>query len=164
MGGRATVVRPASLLVWLIVLGLAVSACTLPWSAPIQGEGTLTVALGGPIITLDPAAVTDLNSERVCVQVYETLVEFNSQTGKFDPLLAQSWSSSSDGRVWTFTLRSGVTFHDGSALTAGAVIENFNRWMDTSSPYHRGEFDYWQMLFGGFKGSGSIVRTVRARG
>ncbi len=140
---------------------LLVTACAAPgFSQKPQLGGTFVVALDSIPLTLDPAHVTDLSSARVTTQVYETLVEFDPQTGGVSPLLAQSWSVSSDGRVWTFTLRSGVTFQDGTPLTSDAVVQNFNRWLDTSSPYHQGDFDYWQILFGGFKGSGSIVRSV----
>jgi peptide/nickel transport system substrate-binding protein len=148
-----------SLLSLAVVVALA--ACAAPSrSQTPQAGGTFVVALDSRPLTLDPAHVTDLSSARVTTQVCETLVEFDPQTGGVSPLLAQSWAVSSDGRVWTFTLRSGVTFHDGTPLTSAAVVENFNRWMDTSSPYHQGDFDYWQILFGGFKGSGSIVRSV----
>jgi peptide/nickel transport system substrate-binding protein len=144
---------------------LAVVGCAVPFlQSKTEGSGVLVVALDSPVLTLDPAHVTELSSARVTSQVYETLVEYNSETGAFDPLLAQSWAVSSDGRVWTFTLRSGIFFHDGAPLNADAVVQNILRWMDASNPYHLGDFDYWQLLFGGFEGSGSIVRSVESVG
>ncbi|WP_225741501.1 ABC transporter substrate-binding protein [Rouxiella badensis] len=44
---------------------------------------------------------------------------------KLEPALATSWSSDASGLVWTFTLRSGVTFHDGTPFNADAVVSNF---------------------------------------
>lgn len=147
------------MLVFLVAL-LSIG-CAVPFrQSQKQGSGVLVVALDAPVLTLDPAHVTDMSSARVTTQICETLVEYNSETGAITPLLAQSWAVSGDGRVWTFALRSGVTFHDGTPLNAEAVVQNVLRWMDTANPYHLGEFDFWRLLFGGFIGSGSIVRGV----
>ncbi len=143
-------------------MAVAVTGCSIPLVTSPAPDGTFAVALDTDALTLDPANATDLSSARVVAQVYETLVEHNVQTAACEPLLAQSWAVSPDGKTWTFTLRSKVTFHDGTTLNAEAVAENFRRWMDPSSPYHHGDFEYWQILFGGFAGSGSIVRTVEA--
>ena len=159
MGHRVSGIGPR--VVQLALAALMTAGCTVPLlQSRNTASGIFVVALDSPVLTLDPALVTDLSSARVTSQVYETLVEYNPESGGVEPLLAQSWAVSGDGRVWTFTLRSGVTFHDGTPLTSDAVVENITRWMDTSSPYHRGDFDYWQILFGGFKGSGSLVRSV----
>jgi peptide/nickel transport system substrate-binding protein len=138
-----------------------VVACAVPFQqSKAEGGGVFVVALDSPALTLDPANATELSSARVISQVYETLVTLNGTTGGFDPWLAQSWVVSSDGKVWTFTLRSGVTFHDGTPLNSEAVVDNFNRWFDTSDPLHQGDFDYWQIFFNGFKGGSSVVRSV----
>lgn len=147
---------------WLVSLAVALAVtvgCTVPL-LPQRGGGAFVVALDSPVLTLDPALVTDLSSARVVSQICETLVAYNPESDAFDPQLALSWALSGDGRVWTFTLRSGVTFHDGTPLNADAVVQNITRWFDPASPYHRGDFDYWQILFGGFKGGGSVVRSV----
>ena len=66
------------------------------------------------------------NSALMAVRtIYETLVE-KSIGGDYIPLLAKSWSSSTDFKSWTFTLREGVKFHDGTAFNADSVITNFN--------------------------------------
>ena len=146
----------------LLVLVIVVSAgCAVPFlQTKTAGSGIFVVALDGPVLTLDPAQITELSSARVASQIYETLVQYNSESGAVEPLLAESWSVSENGLVWTFVLRKGITFHDGTPLNADAVVQNFNRWMDTANPYHRGDFDYWQILFGGFRGSGSVVRSA----
>ena len=108
----------------LVALAAAMTVgCAVPFlQTKTEGSGIFVVALDSPVLTLDAANVTELSSARVTTQVFETLVEYNPATGAFDPLLAQSWAVSGDGRVWTFTLRSGVTFHDGTPLTSDAVV------------------------------------------
>lgn len=61
------------------------------------------------------------------LQVWEPLVGLGND-GKPIPVLATSWESKEDSKVWTFTLREGVVFHDGEKFNAKAVVENFNRW------------------------------------
>ena len=60
-------------------------------------------------------------------QVYEGLVDLEPGGLRVVPKLAESWTTSSDGRAWTFRLRSGVTFQDGSAFDAQSVVRNFDR-------------------------------------
>lgn len=143
-------------------MSLAAPACAIPSMQPAAREQALAVGLSSDVLTLDPAHISDLSSARVATQVYETLVAFNPQTRAIEPLLAQKWEVTGGGKVWTFTLRSGVTFHDGAPFNAEAVVTNFNRWLDPANPYHHGDFDYWQSLFGGFKGGGSVVARVEA--
>ena len=59
--------------------------------------------------------------------MYETLTRYNSQTGKVQPLLATSWKKSADAKTWTFTIRQGVKFHDGKAMTADDVKASIDR-------------------------------------
>jgi peptide/nickel transport system substrate-binding protein len=75
------------------------------------------------------------------------------------PSLATSWDVSDDGLEWTFHLREGVTFHDGTPFNADAVVFNFERWWDTDNPYNLGadQFIYWDYMFQGFKGSETSV-------
>jgi peptide/nickel transport system substrate-binding protein len=54
-------------------------------------------------------------------EMYETLTHYNSATRQLQPLLATSWTSSSDGKTWTFQLRHGVHFHTGRLMTAQAA-------------------------------------------
>lgn len=79
-----------------------------------------------PILDWDPAVMFS-NGIVVLNNVYETLLRYNSLSDKVDPLLAESYSSSKDGLTWTFNLRRGVTFHDGTAFTAEAVKLSIDR-------------------------------------
>jgi len=75
---------------------------------------------------IDPAVGNDFSSSTSLANVYDTLV-FPNPDGSMSPWLAESWESSEDGLTWTFNLREGVKFHDGSELTASDVVYSFNR-------------------------------------
>ena len=113
---------------------------------------TFVFGRGGDSVKLDPAVTIDGESGRVTRQIYDNLVKFEGQTTNVVPSLAESWNISPDGKVWTFKLRSGVKFHDGTPFDADAVVFNFERWMDAKNPYHTGGvYNYWANMFGGFK-------------
>ncbi len=86
--------------------------------------------------SLDPHAVTAVNDFRILMNVYDGLVRYKSGTLEVEPSLAKSWQISSDGKVYTFSLRKGVKFHDGSEFNAQAVKFNFDRMLDKKHPYH----------------------------
>lgn len=86
--------------------------------------------------SLDPQTVTAVNDFRILMNIYEGLVRYKDGTLEVEPALAESWSISDDGTVYTFKLRDGVTFHDGSTLTADDVKFNFDRMLDDKHPYH----------------------------
>ena len=120
---------------------------------------SMTVGIGAEPAGLDPALGDDGVTFYVTSQVVETLVTLEPDTALPVPGLAQSWSVSPDGRTWTFTLRPGVTFHDGTALDASAVLFNLERWWDPAHPYHNGDFAYFDYLFGGFRGDPNCLIT-----
>jgi peptide/nickel transport system substrate-binding protein len=82
-----------------------------------------------PILTWDPS-IMNSNGIIVLNNVYETLLRFNPDTSEFENLLAESYESSQDGLVWTFHIRKGVKFHDGSELTAEDVKFSIDRTID----------------------------------
>ncbi|MDY0371215.1 MAG: ABC transporter substrate-binding protein [Sphaerochaetaceae bacterium] len=63
--------------------------------------------------------------------IYEYFVDINAETGKLDPVLATEWSTE-DGTTWTFKLRKGVTFHDGSNFTSADAKYSIERTQDLS--------------------------------
>ncbi|MFV1877851.1 ABC transporter substrate-binding protein [Nioella sp.] len=98
--------------------------------------GVLVVGQVAEPQALDPHAVTAVNDFRILMNVYDGLVRYASGTLEVEPSLATSWDISEDGTVYTFTLREGVSFHDGSAFDAEAVVFNFDRMLDENHPYH----------------------------
>lgn len=88
--------------------------------------GTLTVAIGIDPDTLDPMRQTTTTVQNIVQMVVETLVRVDSD-GKYQPLLATSWQTASNGLSWTFTLRSGVKFTDGEPFNAAAVKTSLDR-------------------------------------
>jgi peptide/nickel transport system substrate-binding protein/oligopeptide transport system substrate-binding protein len=78
---------------------------------------------------LDPARIGDIYSRSVSQQIFDGLVQFD-QTLAVAPALAQFWKASRDGLTWTFTLRKGVTFHDGREVTADDVVYSLSRILD----------------------------------
>lgn len=102
-------------------------------------------------LTLDPANLAGENAEAAAAYIYEGLVR--NQDGVPAPALAESYTVSEDGLDYIFTLRQGVSFHDGSTLNADVVLLNFNRWFDPADANRgSGEYAAWSANFGGFKG------------
>ncbi|MCY4464554.1 MAG: ABC transporter substrate-binding protein [Chloroflexi bacterium] len=75
---------------------------------------------------------------RACHQVSEALLDFERGGVDVIPGLAESWSASDDGLTWTFNLREGVLFHDGSSLDANDVVVSWQASADCASPNHTG--------------------------
>src|SRR5215208_1698494 len=76
---------------------------------------TLTIAMNGSPSDLDPHSAYDYRSAMPLRGPYEGLIALEgSATDKYVPVLAESWQANDDKSVWTFTIRSGVTFHDGA--------------------------------------------------
>jgi len=99
-----------------------------------QGQTLVLRPLGAPL-TLDPHLVQDADSAEFVVHIFGGLVAIDENL-KLVPDLAERWEISPDGRMYTFTLRRGVTFHDGKPLTAHDVKYSFERALDpnTHSP------------------------------
>lgn len=75
---------------------------------------------------IDPVVGSDFSSSTALANLYDSLV-FPVADGGVEPWLAESWETSDDGLTWTFKLREGVKFHDGSELTASDVAYSFTR-------------------------------------
>ena len=103
----------------------AVSASGSLWAEPVRG-GTLEVGLADDPPELDPHLTSSNASRTVLHNIFATLVEVDDEL-QIQPELAESWEISDDGTEYTFTLREGVTFHDGTPFDAEAVVYNFDR-------------------------------------
>ncbi len=87
--------------------------------------------------SFDPALSTDVPTGRAVGYVFEGLTRF-SPDAQVEPALASSWTVSPDGRIWRFTLRQNVKFHDGSTFTAQHVVASFSRVLDPKTRGGRG--------------------------
>ncbi len=121
-----------------------------PRSAGTQVPEVFIFARASDAQRLDPADVDDGESVNTLSQIVEGLVRFRSGTLEIEPCLATALPDiSADGLTYTFTLRDGVRFHDGTPLTAEAAAWSFHRQMQ---PDHPGRppgaiFEYWQSLY-----------------
>lgn len=93
-------------------------------------DTTFVFAASSDPASLDPAIAQDGETFRVSRQIFEGLVGTEPGTADPAPLLAESWESAEDGMSHTFTLKQGVTFHDGTPFNAEAVCFNFDRWFN----------------------------------
>lgn len=165
-------VRIWSVLVVLgLVVGLIATSCATPAPAPPEEEVDFVFAQGADAVKLDPHDITDAESGRVCMQVYDGLVRFEPGKATVEPNLATEWTTSDDGLTWDFNLREDVMFHDGTDFNAEAVVFNMNRQFDPDHPEHTAVFPYWEYMFGGFKGGVDddgnptcVIESVEATG
>ena len=122
---------------FLAAAGAVALISGLPERAMAQTPpGVLIVGQVAEPKSLDPAAVTAVNDFRILVNVYEGLTRYKSGTLEVEPALATGWDISEDGTEYTFTLRDGVSFHDGTPFNAEAVKFNFDRMLDENHPHH----------------------------
>ena len=115
----------------LLVVAVAAAMANPQWvwgaaAAPHQG-GTLTYALDGTPDRLDPNRSGLRPAQIVFFQIFDPLVVRDPKDKSIKPWLAASWSVSPDGKAYTFRLRPGVKFQDGTPLDAAAVKANFDR-------------------------------------
>jgi peptide/nickel transport system substrate-binding protein len=115
------------------------------------GEGgTLVFGSSADPVVLDFALISDGESYRVNLQIYDTLIAQKPGTTELTPSLATSWESDEAGTAWTFHLRQGVKFHDGTPFNADAVCANFERWFNFEGSFQNASATYyWQYGFGG---------------
>lgn len=153
--------RPALLAVLSLLLMLALSACAAqpapaapapaadsgaaaqpaaqpaaaPAEAPAGPSGTLIVALPLEPNSINPPNGADRMAGNVINQIFESLIAADYTTGEILPALATAWEVAEDGSSYTFTLRQGVTFHDGSAFNAQDVAATFEAGGDPVNAY-----------------------------
>jgi peptide/nickel transport system substrate-binding protein len=109
-------------------------------------DETFIFAQGADPRGLDPAFVDDGESAMVMGNIYEGLTKYNEKTTAIEPALATDWQISDDGLVYTFNLRQGVKFHDGSDFNAEVVKYNIERQLPpndvSNKPYAEFTFGY----------------------
>ncbi|MDF9758829.1 ABC-type transport system substrate-binding protein [Peribacillus simplex] len=159
----------ALLLTTILALSLALAGCSSSTSKEKDDDkggsneakgGVLIYGKGGDAVSLDPAIVTDGESFIVTQQVFETLVKYGEDNTEIKPGLAESWKVSDDAKTYTFKLKTGIKFHDGSDFNAEAVVKNFQRWAQSKD---EAKFAYYASMFGGFEGDeGHVIKEVKA--
>lgn len=120
--------------------------------------GVLVFGRSGDAVGLDPAREDDGESFYIADNVYETLVDFAPGSTDIIPGLAESWTASADGLEYTFKLRKGVKFHDGTPFNAEAVVYSLSRQFKQDHPdYGNGPWKYW-----GYMDMDNIIQDVVA--
>ena len=129
--------RPRVMIRGAAVAALAALALAGPAAAQeIKKGGTATIAIEGDLTGFEPLkSVFGQPGTTVASTMLETLVHWNFEAGRPEPLLATDWSESDDHLVWTLNLRQGVKFHDGTDFNADAVVFHFERLLDPANKY-----------------------------
>jgi peptide/nickel transport system substrate-binding protein len=99
-------------------------------AAPATKGGTLRLATEVPAAAINPLSIADAGGLCLIAQTGEFLTFDNNQALMLQPMLATRWTPSKGGAVWTFTLRSGVKFHNGAPLTADDVVYTMQQLAD----------------------------------
>ena len=109
-------------------------------------QDNLFYATSAEPLGLDPALVDDNDSGNINCNLYESLLKFKADNTEIEPSLAESWTISDDGLTYTFKLRQGVKFHDGTPFNAEAVKFNIVRQMPENLVP---KMSYAPLVFGG---------------
>src|SRR5437899_7210758 len=88
---------------------------------------TLTVVLESEVTILDPHFITATITRTFGLHVFDMLFAMNEK-GEIKPQMIDSWEVSADKLNWTFRLRDGLRWHDGTAVTAADCVSSLNRW------------------------------------
>ncbi|RBY96295.1 ABC transporter substrate-binding protein [Blastococcus sp. TF02-8] len=126
--------RSTRLLALVAAGTLALSACSGGDSVDTGGGGggddVLVAAVSAQPDQFDPHVTNAYASFQVLENVYDTLVVPNGEDLTMEPSLATEWTTSDDDLEWRFTLRDGVTFHDGSEFDSADVVYSYSRIID----------------------------------
>ncbi len=130
-----------------LVLLLILVAGSASAQEPQQG-GTLFVAAETMSDSLEIGFWQGFGSLHIIDSIGEGLVQADFETGAAKPGLAESWTISDDGLVYTFNIRPDMVFHDGEAVTAQAVVRSMLRPVATDDPsYIEGMYMYFNQGF-----------------
>src|SRR3989454_4519611 len=165
MFGRvAAVLAPlvTFLVTFLVTQQLPMPTPALGQSMPPTQVVRRELRIGAPGVPSppDPGAALEGASPLIARQVFDTLVAWREGSTEVEPALATRWNVSRDGLVWSFTLREGVKFHDGSPLTALEVAASFERQL---RPETQGTNKTWPLLLRGAPGVVKAVRVPNSR-
>ncbi|MFC4083052.1 ABC transporter substrate-binding protein [Amycolatopsis samaneae] len=99
---------------------------------------------------LDPIFTDEGETYRITRQMLDTLIQNKPGTADLEPSLAEKWEPSNEGKTWTFSLKKGVKFHDGTPFNAKAVCFNFDRWFNMKGELAQNAMIYYGDVFEGF--------------
>ena len=120
----------------LRTLALLLIVCLLVGCKGAGGESdTLTIALSGDSISLDPVLTNDNQSSNAMAQIYEGLVKIDDKTGEISPCLAESYEHPDD-LTYIFKLKKGIKFHNGEELKASDVVFSLKRASEAPNVKH----------------------------
>ncbi len=108
-------------------IGLIAGAMLLANGAAAMAETTLKIVPQADLRNIDPVWTTAAITQNHANMVYDTLFSLNAKLDP-EPQMVDSWKTSDDGLTWTFTLRDGLLFHDGSPVESKDVIASIKRW------------------------------------
>ena len=137
-----------------LALGLTVGV----HDAAGQGRRELRIGLSHVVPTIDPTTAAEPATLLIARQVFDTLVNYRELSTDVESALATRWTVSRDGLIWRFTLRDGVKFHDGSALSAQDVAASFQRLLHPEDPQAPANPSAAAVL----RGAPGVVKDVRA--
>lgn len=145
------------MLAWALVVALA-SVLVIDEASPgFAQANVLRVGLPSLPAELDPSTALDGSVPLIARQAFDTLVQYTEGGSDVEPALATQWSVSKDGLVWSFRLRSGVSFHDGTGLLAQHVVDSLQR--EIAPPSTGGDGVVAALL----RGTPGVIREVRAK-
>lgn len=120
---------------WANVLLVALVCALVAGCSQSSSRKTLIYSRGTDAITMDPIHADVGDTVKVFVNLYDTLVGYDDVTTDLVPSLATSWKTSDDGKEWTFQLRDGVKFHDGTTMDSEAIVFSFERLTQPDHPH-----------------------------
>lgn len=112
----------------LLPMLLALAACSQ------RADDTIVVGLSADITTFEPGMISSRDNANIARHIFSSLFELTAE-GDHVPSLAHTLDISEDGRSYTYTLREGLTCHDGEPLTAEDVAYTFNRIVDPANRF-----------------------------
>jgi peptide/nickel transport system substrate-binding protein len=144
------------LAIGLVALVVFTVLATAGPSAQVRRE--LRVGVSGLPPVVDPVTALDGAPAILARHVFDTLVTYRELTSDVEPALATRWRVARDGLVWTFVIRDGVKFHDGTPLSASEVAASFNRHLKPDDPQTEAGVVWGPHL----RGTPGVVKEVKA--
>ena len=151
--------KHVTLIALALVLCLLFSACGSSASpaSTAKADKILTVQVGPNPETLDPALNSAVDGGNMLLHLDECLLTVD-QNGAIAPGVAETWESSEDGLTWTFHLRDGLKWSDGSALTASDFVYSWQRVAnpETAAPYADTVLNFVKNFYEVFEGNADV--------